>query len=439
MSASLLSTSPLQNMSRSVSSTTVRLSLMMFFEFFIWWAWFVTIGVYLRQGMNYEAGIGTAYSVVPLAAILSPVFLGLVADRFLPTQVVLGILHLLGGVIMFFVPSAVGQSAATGDATFFWVLLAYALCYMPTLGLTNTLAMRNIVNSEKQFPVIRVFGTIGWIAAGLVVGTMLKADATVLPLQIAAGASLLFGVFSFFLPHTPPPARGQKVTISESLGLGSLGMLRDRNFLVFAVASLLVCIPLQAYYALTATFLGDAGFSSPAGTMIWGQISEILFMLVIPLLFVRLGVKWMLAIGMACWVLRYALFAVAAPDSVRWMIFLGIVLHGICYDFFFVTGQIYTDKSAPPSMRAQAQGFLVVLTQGVGMLLGARINTALFTSRVGKEQGSEALLEWSGFWWIPAEMAAVFFVFFVAFFRDESLPGRGTAEDNSSPRPEPVK
>lgn len=406
----------------SSASVTARLSIMMFLQFFIWGSWFVTIGVFLRQGMKFEAGIGTAYSVGPLAAIIAPIFLGLIADRFFPTQAVLGVLHLIGGALMLMVPWSVQRELAGGSGMFFLVLLGYMLCYMPTLGLTNTLAMRNIHDPEKQFPVIRVFGTIGWIAAGFLVGSVLKADATTLPFQIAAASSFALGLFSFALPHTPPLAKGTRMTISQALGLEAVGMLKDRSFLIFAFASLLICIPLQAYYAYAATFITDVGFGSAAGTMFWGQISEIFFMLVIPLLFARFGVKWMLAIGMACWVLRYALFATAAPDSVKWMIFTGILLHGICYDFFFVTGQIYTDKKSPAAIRGQAQGFLIVLTQGVGMYLGAKLNNTFFTLRVGTATGAEALGKWPAFWWIPALMALGILVFFLVFFRDRLKP-----------------
>lgn len=395
---------------------------MMFMQFFIWGAWFVTIGVYLRQGMKFDAGLGTAYSVGPIAAILSPVFLGLIADRFFPTQVVLGTMHLLGGMLMLAVPWSIRQELAGSHGTFFAVLLAHSLCYMPTLGLTNTLAMRNIVDSEKQFPVIRVFGTLGWIAAGFLVGTVLKADATALPMQIAGVAGIAMGVFSFFLPHTPPPAKGRKATVTQALGLEALGMMKDFNFLIFAIASLLICIPLQAYYAYTATFITDAGFASAAGTMFWGQISEIFFMLIIPLLFSRLGVKWMLAVGMACWILRYALFAIAAPDAVRWMILGGILLHGICYDFFFVTGQIYTDRKAPSDIRGQAQGFLVVLTQGLGMWIGAKLNQSLFEAKVNTASGASALAQWPSFWWIPCVMAGGILLLFIALFREKIRP-----------------
>jgi nucleoside transporter len=408
-------------MSKSTSpATTVKLSVMMFLQFFVWGAWFVTVGVYLRQGMNFPDGIATAYKVGPIAAIISPLFLGLFADRFLPTQVVLGISHLLGALLLFLVPWSVSQELAGASGTFFWVLLAYMLLYMPTLGLTNTLAMRNVEDSEKQFPVIRVFGTIGWIVAGLLVGTILKADATDLPFKVAAGASLALGIFSYLLPHTPPPLKGKKVSAGQALGLGALGMLKEKSFLVFALASMLICIPLQAYYAYAATYITDAGFESAGGTMIWGQISEIVFMLVIPLLFRRLGVKWMLVIGMACWALRYGLFAMAAPDSVKWMIFGGILLHGICYDFFFVTGQIYTDRKAPDAIRGQAQGLLVVLTQGVGMWLGAELNARYFNQTVGaRPEGKSVLGIWPDFWWMPAALAGGILIAFFIFFNDE--------------------
>jgi nucleoside transporter len=426
-------------MTATSPSPVARLSLMMFLQFFIWGSWFVTIGVYLRQGINFEAGIGTAYSVGPLAAIIAPIFLGLVADRFFPTQVVVGVLHLVGAALMLLVPWSIERELAGSSGMFFWVLFAYMLCYMPTLGLTNTLAMRNIQNSEKQFPVIRVFGTIGWIAAGFLVGTILKADSTALPLQVAAGASLVLGVYSFFLPHTPPIGKGEKMSVTQALGLEAVGMLKDRSFMIFALASLLICIPLQAYYAYAATFITDAGFASAAGTMFWGQISEIFFMLIIPLLFARLGVKWMLAIGMACWALRYTLFAMGAPDSLRWMIFGGILLHGICYDFFFVIGQIYTDKKAPPAIRGQAQGFLIVLTQGVGMYLGAKLNAWLFGTKVGSAQGTEALALWPAFWSLMAFMSLGILVLFLGFFRDHMKPTVDEVIEEAAGTPETIQ
>jgi nucleoside transporter len=250
------------------------------------------------------------------------------------------------------------------------VFFAYMLTFYPTLALTNTLAMKNITNAEKQFPLIRVFGTIGWIVAGLTL-TQLTLDKTIGMFYLTSGAALLLGVYSFFLPHTPPVKEG-KVSIRQVLGLDAFVLLKNPSYLIFMVASVLICIPLAFYYQITSRIVEMSQL--PIGrTMSYGQMSEIFFMVVMPFFFARLGVKWMLAIGMACWVARYALFALGAPDQVVWMIIVGILLHGICYDFFFVTGQIYTDKVAPKEIRGQAQGMLVLFTLGLGMFIGAQV------------------------------------------------------------------
>src|SRR5881396_280241 len=288
---------------------------MMFLQFFIWGAWYTTIAVYMtHHGM--ETLTHWPYTVNPIAAIVAPFFLGLVADRYFATEKVLGMLHLLGGVVMFAVPRATGA-----PVVFILLLLFYNLCYMPTLGLANSLAFHHIQSQEKQFPLIRVFGTIGWIVAGLfislVLGGLMAAvpEQTALPIYTAAGASVLLGLYSFTLPHTPPPGAGQRVSLRSIVGLDALTQLGDRAFYVFIAASLLLCIPLAAYYNFTQIFLGDAGVKKIAATQSLGQMSEVIFMLLMPLFFVRLGVKWMLMVGMAAWVVRYALFAVAAPGA----------------------------------------------------------------------------------------------------------------------------
>lgn len=404
-------------------STTIMLSTMMFLEFFVWGAWFVTIGVYLSQGVKFEAGIETAYSVGPIAAILSPLLLGLFADRFFQSRHVLAVSHLACAGLMIAVPWAIGQELAGKAGMFFWVLLAYCLFYYPTLGITNTIAMQNIQDSQRQFPVIRVFGTIGWIVAGLIVGTVLQADAKTLPMYVSAGASVVLGVYAFFLPAnkpTPPEEGSLGKRAAQLLGLEAFGMFKDVSFLAFAIVSLLICIPLQAYYAYAATFITDAGFKSASGAMIWGQGAEIVFMLLIPFFFKRLGVKWMITIGIAAWALRYALFAVGAPTGATALLFGGILLHGICYDFFFVTGQIYTDDKAPKAIRGQAQGLLVVLTQGVGMYIGAKVNGAMFDAKIDAEAAAAVrLTQWQSFWWILAGAAAVILVAFFLFFREK--------------------
>ncbi|MFQ5606029.1 MAG: nucleoside permease [bacterium] len=395
-----------------------RLSVMMFLEFFVWGAWYTSIAVYMS-----EHGMGDLthwpYTVNPIAAIVAPFFLGLVADRYFATEKVLGLLHLFGGVFMLIVPQATGS-----PVLFISLLLLYNLCYMPTIGLANSISFHNIEDQEQQFPLIRVFGTIGWIVAGLAISFGLGQFAadlpekTPLPLYLTGVASILLGLYSFTLPHTPPPAKGEKVSVRSIIGLDALQQLGSRPFYIFLLSSFLICIPLAAYYNFTQIFLEAAGFSKIAGTQTLGQMSEVVFMLLMPFFFVRLGVKRMLLIGMFAWVLRYVLFAIGAPDTVVWMILSGILLHGICYDFFFVTGQIYVDKKATPEIRAQAQGFLVLITYGAGMLIGAQVIGRLFNKMVTGE-GTEALSQYQTFWTIPAVFAAAVMLMFAFLFNDK--------------------
>jgi nucleoside transporter len=390
-------------------SLTIRLSLMMFLEFFVWGAWYVTVGNYMAD-IGMTGAIYWAYTVSPIAAIVSPFFLGMVSDRFFATEKVLGILHLLGGIFMISAPWASGSSSL-----FVLCLLLHVLCYMPTLGLSNSLAFHNIENQEKQFPIIRVFGTIGWIVANILVSAALKADATAIPLYTAGTAGMLMGLYSFTLPHTPPAGAGRKPTVRSILGLDALRELKSTPFIIFVACSLLICIPLSTYYAYAPVFVSSAGLTNPAFKMSFGQMSEVMFMLVMPILFVRLGVKRMLLVGMGAWVLRYLLFSSAAPVGSFSMIMLGIVLHGICYDFFFVTGQIYVDKKSTDAIRGQAQGFLVLVTYGVGMLVGAQLSGWAFSAIV---PDPAVLGAWRDFWLLPAGFAAAVMLFFWITFRD---------------------
>jgi nucleoside transporter len=346
----------------------VQLSAMMFMQFFVWGSWYVTAPNYLGTIGFGASDFGWTYSVGPIASMISPFFVGMIADRFFPAQRVLAALHLLGGAIILYATTLM-TSQATPDVINL-TLFGYTLTYFPTLALTNTLAMKNMSDSEKEFPAIRVWGTIGWIAAGLAL-TFLGWEKNIIMFYLTAGSAIGLGLYSLTLPHTPPVREG-KVTARQLLGLDALALLKDRSYLLFMAASFLVCIPLAFYYQITSRMVEMTGL--PIGqTMSYGQMSEIFFMLVMPFFFARLGVKWMLGVGMLAWVVRYALFAFGAPDEVRWMIIVGIVLHGICYDFFFVTGQIYTDQVAPNRIRAQAQGLLVLFTLGLGMAIGAKI------------------------------------------------------------------
>lgn len=363
------------------------------------------------------------FTVNPIAAIVAPFFIGLIADRFFSSEKVLGILHIVGGIVMFFTPQMTNT-----PTLFILMLLAYNLCYMPTISLVNSISFHNIDDQEKQFPVIRVFGTIGWIVAGLTVsfvlgrfvaGNMLP-EATAMPLYMTAIASLLLGLYSFSLPHTPPSGAGQKVSVRSIIGVDALKKLGSRPFYVFLASSFLLCIPLSAYYNFTQIFLSATGFQNIAATQTIGQMSEIVFMLLMPFFFTRLGVKWMLSVGMLAWVLRYALFALGAPDQVTFMILLGIALHGICYDFFFVTGQIYVDKKATSDIRGQAQGLIVLVTYGVGMLIGAQVAGEVFNSFLGSNDAL-SLNQWYQFWWIPAIFAAAILTLFIFTFNEKAV------------------
>ena len=354
--------------SQSASGVAAKLSVMMFLQFFVWGAWYVTAPNYLGTiGFGADEFKWT-YSVGPIAGILSPFFVGMIADRFFSAQKVLGALHLLGGVIMFAAAGMMNPDAS--PLALNWMFFGHMLCYYPTLALSNTIAMRNVTNSEKQFPLIRVFGTIGWIVAGLSL-TWLAWDTKVNMFRLSGAAAIVLGLFSFLLPKTPPTASGP-VTVKDVLGLDALVLLKNRSYLVFLLSSMLICIPLAFYYQIASRVVEVTGL--PIGqTMSYGQMSEIFFLLLMPFFFARLGVKWMLGIGMLTWVIRYLLFAFGAPDQVVWMVLTGVIVHGICYDFFFVTGQIYTDKVAPAAIRGQAQGLLVLFTLGIGMLIGAQV------------------------------------------------------------------
>lgn len=396
----------------------VQLSVMMFLEFFIWGSWYTTIGVYMTNH-NMANLTHWPFTVNPIAAIIAPFFVGLIADRFFATQKVLGTLHILGAVFMFLTPSATGN-----PVLFIVLLLAYNLCYMPTMSLANTVCFHKMTDQEKQFPLIRVFGTLGWIIAGLIISFVLsrfvagKAEETAMPLYMTAIASLLLGIYSFFLPNTPPPAAGRKVSASSIIGVDALKQLASPSFFIFLISSFLICIPLAAYYNFTQIFLEGIQFKNIAATQTIGQVSETLFMVLMPFFFLRLGVKWMLGAGMLAWVIRYALFALGAPDQVSWMILTGIALHGICYDFFFVTGQIYVDKKANPLIRAQAQGLIVFVTYGVGMLVGAQTAGIVYNKFLGNAKAL-TLSQWQSFWWLPVAFAAAVLLFFIITFKEK--------------------
>ncbi len=402
-------------------TATVRfkLSLMMFLEFFIWGAWFVTLGTYLGSNLHTSGvQVGVAFLTQSIGAIAAPFIIGLIADRYFSAQKILGVLHLAGAVLLWY------ASQATSFDGFYPVILLYMILYMPTLALVNSISFRQLQNPQREFASIRVLGTLGWIVAGLTIGWLHWENKNSagftsldLTLKMAAGASALLGAFSFALPPTPPVAKAGPTTVGDLLGFEAIGLLKNRSYLVFFLASVAICVPLSFYYGFTNVFLNEVGMKSAAGVQTLGQVSEVLFMLLIPVFFARLGVKKMLAIGMLAWVVRYAFFAYGNGNSTYWMLIAGIVLHGICYDFFFVTGQIYTDNLAGEQSKSAAQGFITLATYGVGMLIGSLLSGQV----VDAHKITGALHDWRAIWLIPAAIAAAVLAVFLLLFKDRNV------------------
>jgi len=390
----------------------------MFLNFFIWGMWFVTLGTYLIKGDigATDSQSGLAYGTQCLGAIIAPFIIGLIADKYFAAQKILAVLHLVGAGLLYFI------SQNSEFSSFYVLLLIYMILYMPTLALTNSIALHQISDAEKQFSGIRLWGTIGWIAAGQIVGYMAweaNPGSLDITFQVAAATSLILGVYSFFLPNTPPSKSGQNVSIREVLGLDALKILANKNYLIFFIASILICIPLAFYYGLANLYLNEAGMIGSAQKMSFGQMSEAIFLFLMPLFFRKFGIKQMLLIGMIAWVVRYLCFSYGNIDANLWMLYVGIILHGICYDFFFVTGNIYTDQEAGPKIRSSAQGLITLATYGIGMYIG-------FWA-AGKISGDHSILDatgkvvnhdWQSIWMYPTVFAAVVTILFLIFFKN---------------------
>ena len=388
-------------------NTGIMLALMMFLEYFIWSSWYVTMGTYMKENLHAsDVQIGAAFSALAIATMISPFFVGMIADRFFAAQKIIGALHLAGACLLFF------ATRITDNAAFYWVILFYSLLYMPTIALTNSVAFSQMNDPGKQFPWIRVFGTIGWIAAGSIVGNM-GIEKTAATFHIAAAVSVMLGLYSFALPNTPPKGRSKDVSFFDALGAEAFVLFKSKPYLIFFIAAILICIPLAFYYGFANPFLNEVGMNNAAGKMILGQVSEGLFIMAIPFLFNRIGVKKMLILGMSAWVLRYICFAYGYTNPNSWMLYAGIILHGVCYDFFFVTGYMYTERKAGEKIKNAAQGLFTFATYGLGMFIGT-----WFSGFIVDHYQTGNLHYWQQIWFVPATIAFAVLVFFMLFFRE---------------------
>ncbi len=400
--------------------TQFQLSFMMFLEFFIWGGWFVTLGTFLGSNLQATgAQSAMAFSTQSWGAIIAPFIIGLIADRYFNAERILGVLHLIGALLMYM------MYQSTDFGAFYPYVLSYMIVFMPTLALVNSVSFNQMTDPAKQFSFVRVFGTIGWIVAGSLI-SFLNWDSTESVAQgmlqntflMTAIASAVLGLYSFTLPKTPPKIdKDEKMSISNILGLDALSLLKDRNFLLFFVASVLICIPLAFYYQNASPFLTEIGVENSTFKMSIGQMSEVLFMLLLPFFFKKFGFKMTILAGMLAWTLRYLLFAYGDSGELVFMLIIGIALHGLCYDFFFVSGQIYTDTKAGKKFKSAAQGLITLATYGVGMLIGFYI-AGIITDMY---QNAEGMHNWENIWIYPAGFALVVALLFALLFKDEKI------------------
>ena len=399
--------------------TKLQLSFLFFLEFFIWGGWFVTMGTFLSQSFDASGSqLAMAYETQSIGAIIAPFIVGLIADRYFAAQKILGILHLLGAGLLFLA----GESNSFGN--FYLYIFIYMLLYMPTLALVNSVAFGQMKNPSKEFAAIRVLGSMGWIISGLSIGYLSWENTQLLryTFYMTSAASLLLGIYSFSLPNTPPKINiAQKISFKEILGLDALALIKNRSYLIFFISSILVCIPLAFYYQHANQFLNEVGVQAAASKMVMGQISEVLFLLLLPIFLNRYGIKKVLIIGVLAWGIRYLLFAYGNSGENTWMLLFGIVLHGICYDFFFVSGQIYTDFKAGEQYKSSAQGLITLATYGLGMLIGFRFAGWLTDQYVG-ESGHF----WKEIWIRPAIFSFVILILFLISFKNETIKIKST-------------
>ncbi len=391
------------------TAVKIKLSVMMFLQFFVWGAWYGQMSKYMFTQLGASGDqVGNAYTAFSIAMVISPFFMGFIADRYFAAQRVLGVLNLLGAAILFFL------IRVDDPGVFFWYILAYCLTFGPTIALTSSIAMRQMDSAEADFPIIRVMGTIAWIVVTNIVGFMAVGDQVTI-FQIAMWSAVGIGIFSFFLPDTPPNPK-KDISFRDIIGYDAFSLFKDRSFTIFFIGSILICIPLSFYYAMANPSLTDAGMTNVENKMSLGQVSEVVFMLLIPFFFRKYGVKWILSVGIIAWILRFVFFGYGDADTSVWMLYLAIILHGVCYDFFFVSGQIYTDNKAGAEIKSQAQGLITLATYGIGMGIGSKLSgivTDIYTV--------DGVKDWTAIWLVPAAIAVVVLILFLLFFREQRI------------------
>jgi len=390
----------------------VRLWVMVFINYYIWSCWYVTMNQYLTTSLGFTGTqVGLAYGTTAIGAIVSPFFAGIVADRFMPTERLLGILHLLGAALLYYV------STQSEFVIFYPALMAYTISYMAGLGLTNTLALAHVKNPAKEFPLVMMMGSVGWIAAGITISGLQIGDSAWM-FRLASGAALVMGLYSFTLPHTPAKGATEKLSIGRLLGFDALSLLRDRSFAVFMICSLLICIPLSFYFSWMYTFLNEMRVTNGAAKMTIGQVSDVVFLLLLPMMLLQFGSKGILLIGMAAWTLRFGLFTWFAKNpSHHSAMYLGIAVHGMCYDFIFVMGRMYVDKRASEKIRGAAQGLHALVTLGIGMFIGSWLSGIVVEYFAIK--GETTTYNWMAIWLIPAVLSLILMVLFAILFNDQ--------------------
>ncbi|MBK9509527.1 MAG: nucleoside permease [Cytophagaceae bacterium] len=393
---------------------TVRIQLivMMFLMFFTWGAWYGQMGKYLFSALNATGDqIGRAYTTFSIASIVAPFFVGMIADRYFSAQKVMGVLNLIGAGILYLL-------IQTKDPDlFFWYILAYTLTFAPNLALSNSIAMNQMKDPGKEFPFIRVFGTISWIVVTNIVGFYALGDKVDI-FKISMITSVVWAIFSFTLPDTPPKSTGE-TSLSKILGVDAFVLFKDKSFLVFFISSVLISIPLAFYYAHANLSLTESNLSNVENKMSFGQMSEVLFMLLIPFALQKFGIKKMLIVGLIAWIIRFIAFGYGDGISSQWILIIGILLHGVCYDFFFVTGQIYTDNKAGEKIKSSAQGLITLATYGIGMGIGSLLSGKVLDAYTTIQNGV-TIHNWTAVWWVPAYIAMVVMLLFILFFRDNT-------------------